>query len=165
MMLERRLVGGLWLGALVEAGYAVNRSESYSESANANGGTHSGESSHVGGGLQLRYVTTPDWIVALSLFATVNAGYSHSSHTSEYGGYGSSSLESRSFGIGAQLGLALEREIVPGFGMRLSSAIVHLTYSDGDTETESSAQVDTYESSNWSGGLAFTPTLAFVFRF
>jgi len=158
--LERRLVGDLWLLSVAEMGHYGGSSQQDNDSTWNDFDSTQFDSSHFSGGLGLRYVVTPNWVVALSLFGMAHASYNITSNSSAH-----SSSEGKGYSAGGQLGLAIERDIVPGFGVRLATAVVHFSFSHSDDETEYGGQVNTYSSSGWSGGLALSPTLALVFRF
>jgi hypothetical protein len=167
--LERRLVGNLWLRAMVDASFDTATHESaFDEQAGVFDGSDSHQLSEVAGNLGLRYLLTPQWLVGISIFGGLRAGYGHMKDAYELSNGTGYTQTSNGWTVGGQLGLSVEREIVPDFGLRLSTALVHADYtrSHGTIEGDYVAgdSVDT-EDRSLSGGLSFDPALELFFAF
>jgi hypothetical protein len=95
------------------------------------------------GALGLRIAFTTPKVLGVSMFAVAEGAYSHSTSTAGF--------DASSRSVGGALGLTLDREIVPGFGLRASSTILETRYSanklvgpgaPGQVATEISAAVE-----------------------
>lgn len=122
---ERRLVGPLWLMGRLGADYIRSSSAPYNHSSEAG----------IGGSLGLRVAFTSPETLEVSAFALVGGSYAVDEQSSSSPLGSSSHSQSRSFG--GQLGIALDREIVPGFGLRVSTAIARASTAHISTRYES----------------------------
>lgn len=104
---ERRLAGPLWLMARFTG--MVSHS-----AADGAAGTSESTSANTRAGLGLRVAIGSREELELSIFAMVNAGYAWS---------GSGDFTGETSSVGGHLGVALDRDIVENFGIRVSAVV------------------------------------------
>jgi hypothetical protein len=151
IFLERRIVRPLWL--LVGGSISYARSE-----LEGPGGPLESRAIAGRGALGARFAITPDEPFELSTFATVGALGAQSK--SEPQGAG------EQIGVDGNLGLALDRELIDGLGLRLSVVVGQIAWSRVRTTfVLAPGNVQTNESDHVAGGLALLPTLELRFSF
>jgi hypothetical protein len=119
---ERKLVGPLWL--LGRFGGEYSR---YTQ-----GPLLTTTLAGVGGSVGLRVALTSPKILEVSVFGLFGGVYDTSRSTSPGIPHAQSGL-TVARRVGGQIGLALDREIVPGFGLRVSTTLARATYTASTT--------------------------------
>lgn len=165
VLIERRLGERLFLGFQFSASFRGSQSDTFS--------AVSFRSVNVDGTIGLRSVFNPRGVVEVSWFANVGLGYGNTENRSLISNVDSmgaviqtpQTWRSNAFGVGAVAGLALERELVSGLALRLSSSVVGLSYSISSS-TSIIREVSTDNANHgFDGGLRFSPTLELRYAF
>ena len=165
LLLERRLSERLFLSFNAGAGYSASQSASFSGFSYRN--------LSLEGSLGLRRLFNPGGIIEVSAFGAAGVNYGNFesrsviSTSDGMGGTTSTSQTYRgnSFTVGAVAGLTLERELITGLALRLSSSILGFSYGGSkytlivaDATTESAGdQIDV--------GLRFNPAIELRYAF
>lgn len=167
LAIERRLNEYLFVG------FGAGVSFSTSQSDNLSGFGY--RSVNVDGTIGLRRIMNPGGVVEVSWFANVGVSYANSEIRSM-----GASIDpvtgminqntpqvglSQGFAFGAATGITLERELLSGLALRLSSSILGLGY--GSSSTKLTVSEDTREGSahSFDGGLRFSPTIELRYAF
>ena len=164
-LIERRLSERLFLSFNAGAGYSASQSATFSGFSYRN--------LSLEGSLGLRRLFNPGGIIEVSAFGAAGVNYgnfeSRGFISSSDGMGGTTSAPQtycgNSFTVGAVAGLTLERELITGLALRLSSSILGFSYGVSkytllvsDTSTESAGdQVDV--------GLRFNPAIELRYAF
>ncbi len=165
VLIERRLGERLFLGFQLAASFKASQSDTFSAAAY--------RSVNVDGTIGLRNVLNPRGVVEVSWFANVGVGFGNSENRTILTGVDATgaatqipvSMRSNAFGVGAVAGLALERELISGLALRLSSSIVGVSYSLSGT-TQIIREVSTENGNHgFDGGLRFSPTIELRYAF
>lgn len=141
LLFERKLFGpvslmGRFLGSYVDATYA---------SASSTGGYESSvEGGVVQGGAGLRVLFTPPEMLGVSVFGLLEGWHSRTSWGDE-GDSWSNVSRMKQRGVGAQVGVSLDREIVPGFGVRVSTILASGENAQRELEYRSAGQPTHYQ--------------------
>ncbi len=125
IMCERHLVGPLWLLGRFGAEYARS---------SASLGAHTSLAA-VGGGAGLRVAFTSPKVLEVSVYALVGGDYDFAVSTLP-STLRTARSTNKTSSFGGQLGAALDREIVPGFGIRVSTAVARATYATSTSHVE-----------------------------
>lgn len=165
LLLERRLSERLFLSFNAGAGYSASQSATFSGL--------SYRTLSLEGSLGLRRLFNPGGIIEVSAFGAAGVNYgnfeSRSVISTSDGMGGTTSApqtyRGNSFTVGAVAGLTLERELITGLALRLSSSILGFSYGGSrytlliaDTSTESAGdQIDV--------GLRFNPAIELRYAF
>lgn len=153
VIIERRLSPRWWM--LLGAEVIFGQSRDYQDDEAQVG--H--DTFLVGGGLGLRFVANPQDDFQFSAFGVLGGSY----RTEEWEYYVDGSRgEYIQFGLAGRVGIALEMDIVDGFGVRLSTSLARLGYYMGTTDI---GGLVSHESSGFNGGLSLRPGAALRFRF
>jgi hypothetical protein len=165
VLIERRLGERMFLGFQVAASFRGSQSDTFS--------AVSYRSVNVEGTIGLRNLFNPRGVVEVSWFANLGLGYGNTENRSLFSTVDSmgavtqtpQTWRSNGFAVGAVAGLALERELISGLALRLSSSIVGLSYSVSGT-TSIIRDVSTDNANHgFDGGLRFSPTLELRYAF
>lgn len=166
VLIERRLTQRLFLSFQAAASYSANQSDTSSALAYRNLALE--------GIVGLRRIFNPRGIVEVSWFANVGVGYGNYEYrtltialdpaTSTYQPIPQTS-RGNSFSVGAVTGLTLERELIAGLALRLSSSIIGLSY--GSTANNLSTADASADSANHGvdAGLRFSPAIELRYAF
>lgn len=164
VLVERRLSERLFLTFQVEGSYGWNESP-------ASPGLFTRQAG-LDAALGVRGVLNPRGLIEVSWFANAGATYrSSETHTAVAvwdPTTGASQQEARAIlgrgvGVGAVAGLVLERELVDGLALRLSSSIVGLSYGLGSATTSTPDGSTVEDRRGLDVGLSFSPTLQLRF--
>lgn len=167
ILIERRLNEKLFITFLGAASYSASQND-----------TNSDLKSHLltlEATLGMRRVFNPRGLIEVSLFANGGVGYSNSEYRSlgsvydpNTGTFSQTTLmisRGHSFSVGAVSGLALERELVSGLALRLSSSIIGLSYGlSSNTTTTPDAKTES-KGHGVDVGLRFSPTIELRYAF
>lgn len=165
VLIERRLGERLFLGFQLAAGFRGSQSDTFS--------AVSYRSINVDGTIGLRSLFNPRGVVEVSWFVNLGAGYGNVESNALISTLDASGAvtqtpqtwRSNAFAVGAVAGLALERELVSGLALRLSSSIVGVSYSvSGNTSIVREVSTDS-ANHGFDGGLRFSPTLELRYAF
>ncbi len=122
------------------------------------------ESLGVGAAVGLRWILTPEAPLVVSTLALVEGGWAQTSFSSEQG-----RDDTYAWQAAAALGLGLDRELVPGVGLRMDVAIVEAGYYTAHalwSAADPSAGTDQDQHLvGWFGGFALRPTFALRYSF
>lgn len=159
LLIERRLSERLFLTFNAGVGYAGSQSETYS--------AISSRSFSFDATAGLRGIFNPGGVVEVSAFGSVVAAYSNFEYRSLLQTVDSmgmtvqtpTTLRGNAYTIGGIAGLALERELISGLALRLSSSI--LGFSFNGTESNTLVQDISTENKTRGGevGLRFSPAI------
>ena len=166
LLVERRLSERLFFSFQAAASYSGNQSSTNSAMSSRN--------ITVDGTVGLRRVFNPRGIVEVSWFGSVGVGYGNYEYraltialdrvTSTYQEIPQASRGS-SFSVGGVTGLALERELIAGLALRLSSSILGLSFaSNQNALTTGDTTVDN-ANHGLDAGLRFSPTIELRYAF
>ncbi len=165
LLLERRLTDQLFLSFNAGAGYTALQSSTFSGFSYRN--------LSLEGSLGLRRLFNPGGVIEVSAFGAAAVNYGNFEGRSVLrtidgmGGTTSTPQISRgnSFAVGAVAGLTLERELITGLAVRLSSSILGFNYGGSnltilvsDTPTESAGDL-------FDVGLRFNPAIELRYAF
>lgn len=166
VLAERRLSERLFLTFQVDGSYGWDESPTrpglFTRQANLDGA------------LGVRGVLNPRGVIEVSWFTSAGATYrSSETHTAVVvwnPTTGSSQeearvLHGRGFGVGAVVGLVLERELVDGLALRLSSSVVGLHYGLASATTSTPDGSTNEDRRGLDFGLSLNPSLQLRFAF
>jgi len=168
LMLERRLTRPLWLMAKAIAGYSTT------DQAGATFGTTTelppihGTTALVGGALGVRYVFTPDAPFQFSTFTTVGASHQGSGYApkGKTPGFEGAKYDASNNTVAAQLGIAIDRELIEGLGLRLSTIVGYAGWSKATQEVDlGPGEPKKQESEGFLGGVTLAPSIELRFSF
>jgi hypothetical protein len=160
-LVERRLTDTVWIAARVHGGFGI--AQQWSEQGSGElvyGVAEEVTSKSLGGALGIRWVITPGEVLELSALLLAEAGWGGSRAVQ-----GPATWESDATQAGGNFGLGLDRELVPGLGLRLDLEIVEAgflrvrsTYTEADRTNGNGHH-------GWYGGFALRPTFALRYSF
>ena len=167
LMVERRLTHRLWLLATVLGGYAAT-----DQDVEVTGGLDgavplSGDTVHYGGALGARWVVTPDSPFRFSLLLTAGASHQRSDYEStDLEAVPAGTYQGRTTLIGAQAGVALDRELIDGLGVRLAATVARAGWSTSRSVTDAgSLGRSDSESEGYTAELTLSPSFELRFSF
>lgn len=168
MLIERRLNDYLFLAFGAGLGFSGNQIDAVPGYAY--------RQFNVEGSLGLRRVINPGGVVEISWFANVGLSYANAETRSTGLTFdpltGAQSTEplstlfaSQSFGFGGATGITLERELVSGLALRLSSSVLGIGYGSNSGTTTVGENSRKASGHGFDGGLRFSPTIELRYAF
>ncbi len=168
MLIERRLNDYLFLGFGAGLGFSGNHTDSVPG--------FSYRQFNVEGTVGLRRVINPGGVVEISWFANVGLSFANAETRSTGLSFdpltGAQSTEplsalfaSQSFGFGGATGMTLERELVSGLALRLSSSVLGIGYGSNAGTTTVGENSRKASGHAFDGGLRFSPTIELRYAF
>lgn len=167
LLLERRLNEYLFVTFQASAGYGASQDDKNSE-------VFSHQLS-LAGTIGLRRVINPRGIVEVSWFANLGLGYGNfesrvtgNLYNPTTGMFLPDALQiarGNSFSLGAVAGLTLERELVAGLALRLSSSVLGFSYGSGASSLSTPDSSSDGKSHGFNLGLRFSPSIEIRYAF
>ena len=165
VLIERRLGERLFLGFQLAASFSGSQSDTFS--------AVSYRAVDVAGAVGVRSLFNPRGVVEVSWFANLGVGYTNLENRSLVSSFDSTGMITQTpqtfrgngFGVGAVAGLALERELLSGLALRLSSSIVGVSFSLSDSTSIVREVATDSANHGFDGGLRFSPTLELRYAF
>lgn len=167
VLVERRLSDQLFLTFQGSASYSASQDDKNAELK--------GHHLALDGAVGLRRVFNPRGVIEVSWFGNLGIGYTNSESrtlglfydpaTASYSQTMLAKYRSHTFGVGAVTGLTLERTLIDGLALRLSSSIVGLNYGLGATTLTTPMEKTDRQNSQFDVGLRFSPSIELRYAF
>ncbi|MDP1828293.1 MAG: hypothetical protein Q8L48_33795 [Archangium sp.] len=167
VLVERRLSDQLFLTFQGSASYSASQDDKNAELK--------GHYLALDGAIGLRRVFNPRGVIEVSWFGNVGVGYTNSEsrtlgpvYDPATGSYSQTMLakyRNHTFGVGAVTGLTLERTLIDGLALRLSSGIVGLNYGLGASTVTTPMEKTDRQHSQFDVGLRFSPSIELRYAF
>ncbi|MDP2272366.1 MAG: hypothetical protein Q8K32_16645 [Archangium sp.] len=166
VLVERRLSERLFLTFQAAATYGANQDDTASELK--------GHNLNLAGAFGVRRVFNPRGVIEVSWFGNAGVGYTNNESRGFSLSFDAATASyvqtlniyrSHTFSVGAVTGLTLERELIEGLALRLSSSIIGFSYGQGKaTTTTPETKVDR-KNHVVDVGLRFSPTIELRYAF
>ena len=165
VLIERRLSERFFLSFQAAVTYSSNVSDTFSALSSRN--------LSLEGAVGVRRVFNPGGVIEVSWFGNAGVGYADFEYRtllSSFDGTGMltstpQTTRGHSFAVGAVTGLTLERELIAGLAVRLSSGVLGVSY--GSSTSTTSSATTSVDSTNHGvdAGLRFSPALELRYAF
>lgn len=165
VLIERRLSDRLFLGFGAGVSFSSTQTDTSPELRQVS----------FDGTIGLRRLFNPRGVVEVSWFANVGVSYANVENRSRgvsidpvTGMLNQNTpqvLLAQGFGIGAATGLTLERELISGLALRLSSSVVGIGYRANSSRLTVGEESRESSGNTFDGGLRFSPTIELRYAF
>lgn len=167
VLLERRVAERLFLTFQGAASYGASQDDTNADLK--------GHLLDLEGALGVRRVFNPGGVIEVSWFGNAGFGYTNSesrylttSYDSTTGAFTLTTLQiirSHTFSVGAVTGITLERQLIEGLALRLSSSIVGVSYGLGATTATTPDTKTDRQTHQFDAGLRFSPSIELRYAF